>query len=187
MTDFTQKIILITGAAGGTGQQLAVELARQGATIAAVDINPLGLDETLNRIRLAGGTVKDYLFDTAKRLPIVGLVDEVLDDWARIDILVCAAVVRPTDPILSMDEWDFHRTLDVNLAGPFFLMQRVGQVMKAQGGGLIVVAGGDNPPGGGAAYCASQAALAALTLQARHEFAAYNIQVIGLDDFTLTQ
>ncbi len=186
MTDYTQKIILITGAAGGRGQQLAVELARRGATIAAVDLNPLGLDETISRIRLAGGTVKEYLYDTAKRLPIVGLVDEVLDDWGRIDILVCAAVVRPADPILTMDEWDFHRMLDVNLAGPFFLMQRVAQVMKAQGGGQIVIVGGEasggEDAGGGPAYRLSQAALAAFSLAAREEFGTYNIEVLTIED-----
>ena len=201
MIDFTHKIILITGAAGGTGQELAVELARRGASIAAVDINPIGLEETVRRIRAEGGAVKDYVVDTAKRLPIVALVDEVLDDWGRIDILVCAAVVRPTDPILSMDEWEFHRTLDVNLAGPFFLMQRVGQFMKAHGGGTIVVAhrgrSADLPPSqpahppqanedaGGAAYFASQAALDALILIARQEFEVHHIQVFALEDFRL--
>lgn len=189
MTDFRQKIILITGAAGGTGQQLAVELASRGATIAAVDLNPLGLDETVSRIRLAGGAVKEYLYDTAKRLPIFGLVDEVLDDWGRIDILACAAVVRPADPILTMDEWDFHRTLDVNLAGPFFLMQRVAQVMKAQGGGQIVIAGGeaqgDEDTSGGPAYRASQAALGELAFTAREEFKVYNITVVRLKDFSI--
>ena len=114
-------------------------MASRGAVIAAVDINPLGLDETVAAILAAGGRVKDYLFDTAKRLPVVALVDEVLDDWGRIDILILAAEVHPSDPILTMDEWDFHRTLDVNLAGPFFLMQRVAQAMKNQGGGVIVV------------------------------------------------
>jgi NAD(P)-dependent dehydrogenase (short-subunit alcohol dehydrogenase family) len=93
---------------------------------------------------LRRGSTKDYVHDTAKRPPIVALVDEVLDDWGRIDILICAQVVCPGDTILSMDEWDFHRTLDVNLAGPFFLMQRVAQVMKDQGGGLMVVATGEH-------------------------------------------
>ena len=210
MQNFTNKIILITGAGSGTGRSLAQELVSRGAAIAAVDINPLGLDETVAHIRAVGGRVKDYLFDTAKRLPVVALVDEVLDDWGRIDILISAAEVHPTDPILTMDEWDFHRTLDVNLAGPFFLMQRVAQAMKSQGGGMIVVAGGcvrsgrsaDLPkqdeetarrgrptclhqPGEGAAYIASQAALSALTQAAAQEFKAYNIQVMGIKDFRL--
>jgi 2,3-dihydro-2,3-dihydroxybenzoate dehydrogenase len=194
MQDFTDKIILITGAGSGTGQMLAEQLATRGAAIAAVDINPLGLDEIVAHIRASRGRVKDYVYDTAKRLPVVGLIDEVLDDWGRIDILILATEVHPTDPILSMDEWDFHRTLDVNLAGPFFLMQRVAQAMIPQGGGLIVVAGGGahrggsaSPPepGDGAAYLASQAALAALTQVAAQEFKAYNIQVMGIEEFKL--
>jgi NAD(P)-dependent dehydrogenase (short-subunit alcohol dehydrogenase family) len=209
MINFSGKIILITGAGSGMGRSLAQELASRGAVIAAVDINPLGLEETVAVILAAGGRVKDYLFDTAKRLPVVALVDEALDDWGRIDILILGAEVRPTDPILTMDEWDFHRTLDVNLAGPFFLMQRLAQVMKNHGGGVIVVAGGcacrgrssgvlyqpylpkseDETalpqPDEGAAYLASQAALATLTQAAAQEFKAYNIQVMGIEDFRL--
>jgi NAD(P)-dependent dehydrogenase (short-subunit alcohol dehydrogenase family) len=195
MPDFQDKIVLITGAGGGTGRDLAQQLAARGAVIAAVDLNPLGLDETCTRLRAAAGRAKDYVFDTAKRLPVLALVDEVLDDWGRIDILVCAAEVHPTDPILSMDEWDFHRTLDVNLAGPFFLMQRVAQAMiKQGGGGLMVIAGGVEAvetqniapvQGGGAAYAASQAALSALAQAAAQEFKAYNIDVLRIDDFRL--
>jgi len=194
MANFNDKIILITGAGGGVGRQLAEQLAARGALIAAVDINPLGLDETVASILTAGGRIKDYVADTAKRLPVVALVDEVLDYWGRIDILILAAEVHPSDPILTMDEWDFHRTLDVNLAGPFFLMQRVAQAMKNQEGGIIVVVGGsvrrDKPiclPSSdeGAAYLASQAALAALTQAAAQEFKAYNIQVMGIEDFRL--
>jgi NAD(P)-dependent dehydrogenase (short-subunit alcohol dehydrogenase family) len=96
-----------------------------------------------------------------------------------------------------MDEWDFHRTLDVNLAGPFFLMQRVAQVMIKQGGGLMVVGGSptgrgepmcspDKPtPTGGPAYLASQAALEALAQLAAEEFKAYNIEVKRIEDFRL--
>jgi NAD(P)-dependent dehydrogenase (short-subunit alcohol dehydrogenase family) len=214
MINFTAKIILITGAGSGTGRQLAEQLAARGAVIAAVDLNPLGLDETVAKILTAGGRVKDYLFDTAKRLPVVALVDEVLDDWGRIDILILAAEVHPSDPILTMDEWDFHRTLDVNLAGPFFLMQRLAQVMIKQdrtpetNAGVIVVVGDARRgkparrgrptclpkpgevaylplPGEGAAYLASQAALAALTQAAAQEFKAYNIQVMGIENFRL--
>ena len=194
MANFINQVVLITGAGSGMGRQLAAQLASRGAVIAAVDINPLGLEETVATILAAGGRVKDYLFDTAKRLPVVALVDEVLDDWGRIDILILAAEVHPGDPILTMDEWDFHRTLDVNLAGPFFLMQRVAQAMKNQEGGIIVVVGGSapgdkpiyQPPSDeGAAYLASQAALSALTQAAAQEFKAYNIQVMGIEDFRL--
>jgi NAD(P)-dependent dehydrogenase (short-subunit alcohol dehydrogenase family) len=199
MADFKDKIVLITGAGSGMGRQLAEQLAARGAVIAAVDINPLGLEETVAIILAAGSRVKDYLFDTAKCLPVVALVDEVLDDWGRIDILILTAEVHPSDPILTMDEWDFHRTLDVNLAGPFFLMQRVAQAMIKQSGGLIVVADGGRQTGAlyrpglpqqpqsgeGAAYLASQAALAALTQAAAQEFKAYNIQVMGIENFRL--
>ena len=176
MTNLNNKIVLITGAGRGMGQALAEAFAAQGASVAANDINPIGLEATVSRIRAAGGRVNDYAFDLTKLLPIVALIQQVLDDFGRIDILVNADFVRPADPIFEMDEWDFHRTLDVNLTGPFFLTQRAGRMMQQQGGGVILnVVGGD--PQGGAAYQASLAARTALAKASAEELAPYGIRV----------
>ena len=176
MTNLNNKIVLITGAGRGMGQALAEAFAAQGASVAANDINPIGLEATVDRIRAAGGRVNDYAFDLTKLLPIVALIQQVLDDFGRIDILVNADIVRPTDPIFKMDEWDFHRTLDVNLTGPFFLTQRAGQMMQQQGGGVILnVGGGDLQDG--AACQASLAARAALAKASAEELVPYGIRV----------
>ena len=176
MTNLNNKIVLITGAGRGMGQALAEAFAAQGASVAANDINPIGLETTVARIQAAGGRVNDYAFDLTKLLPIVALIQQVLDDFGRIDILVNADFVRPADPIFEMDEWDFHRTLDVNLTGPFFLTQRAGRMMQQQGGGVILnVVGGD--PQGGAAYQASLAARTALAKASAEELAPYGIRV----------
>jgi 3-oxoacyl-[acyl-carrier protein] reductase len=176
MTNLMNKTILITGAGRGLGQTLAEAFASQGASVAANDINPIGLEQTVARIRAAGGQVKDYAFDLTKLLPVVALIQQVLDDFGRIDVLVNADSVRPGDPIFKMDEWDFHRTLDVNLTAPFFLIQRVGQVMQQQGGGVILNVGRGNLPGG-AAYRASVAALEALSQAAAEELSPLGLHI----------
>ena len=181
MHDFTDQVVLITGSGRGIGRAIAEAFAAQGAIVALNDINPINLDETIHHITASGGRARGYVFDVAKRMPVQGLVTQVLDDWSRIDILVNNAAVEPHASILEMDEWDFHRTLDVNLAGPFFTMQLAGRAMQAQGGGVIInigsIAGRAHGLHNRAAYVASKMGLIGLTREAAREFAAYNIRV----------
>jgi NAD(P)-dependent dehydrogenase (short-subunit alcohol dehydrogenase family) len=156
---------------------IAEALAKRGAIIAAVDLNPLGLEACLQRVTAAGGQGKAYPCDATKRLPVVALVQAVLDDWGRIDVLINAAEAAPTATLFDLDEWDFHRALDVNLAGPFLLMQQVGQVMKEQGSGLIINMG-ETAATGGLAYRVGKAALRALSEAASQELAASGIGVL---------
>ncbi len=186
MDEFFGKVVLITGAGRGLGQESALAFASLGAAVAANDINPLGLDETVERILQSGGKARSYVFDVAKRMPIEAMVAQVLDDYGRIDILVNHAGVKPDASLLEMDEWDFHRTLDVNLGGPFFMMQQVGRVMRQQGDGTIVnlVSNTERVDfiKGHTALIASQAGLIGLTQAAARELSVYNIKVNGLWD-----
>ncbi len=181
MYEFADKVALITGAGWGIGRELALTFASSGMSVAANDINPLSLDETVNQILQAGGTAHSYVFDIAKRIPIEGLVAQVLDHFGRIDFLVNYASVEPDASLFEMDEWEFHRTLDVNLGGPFFCTQQVGRVMQQQGGGsiinLISSVGWEHFHKGHAALLASRAGLVGLTQAAAGELAAYHIRV----------
>jgi len=181
MNEFEDKVVLITGAGRGIGREIALAFASSGMSVAANDINPLGLDETVNQILQVDRTAHPYVFDIAKRMPIEGLVTQVLDHFRRIDFLVNCASVEPDASLLEMDEWEFHRTLDVNLGGPFFCMQQVGRIMQQQRGGsiinLISWVGWDHFHKGHAALLASQAGLLGLTQAAAGELAAHHIRV----------
>jgi NAD(P)-dependent dehydrogenase (short-subunit alcohol dehydrogenase family) len=119
--------------------------------------------------------------DIAKKLPIQGLLNQVLDEFGRIDILVNCAEVEPQKTVLEMDEWDWRRTVDVNLSGPFFTIQSAARLMRAQGGGVIVniasIAGRAHGLPQRAAYVASKTGLIGLTREAARELAEYNIRV----------
>jgi NAD(P)-dependent dehydrogenase (short-subunit alcohol dehydrogenase family) len=178
MGELADKIVLVTGAGKGTGRAIAEALAMRGAIVATNDITPINLDETVAHIMASSGRVKAYVKDIAKKMPVQVLVNEVLDDWGRIDILVNCAEVEPRCSLLEMDDWDWQRTLDVNLTGTFLLMQSVGRVMRSQGGGMMVNLGArakSHEKRG--AYFVSKAGLLALTEQAAAEFAADNIHV----------
>jgi 3-oxoacyl-[acyl-carrier protein] reductase len=181
MDEFAGKVALITGAGRGAGRQLAVAFSSLGAIVAANDINPLSLDETVEEIHQAGNKGEGFVFDIAKRMPVEGLVAQVLEHYGRIDCLVNHASVAPEARLIDMDEWDFHRTLEVNLGGPFFTMQQVGRVMRQQGGGAIVnfISMGQASlyQKGHSAYAASQAGLVGLTYAAAAELSSYHIRV----------
>lgn len=181
MQEFEGKVALVTGAGRGAGRIIAEAFAKQGAIVVANDITPINLEETVSRIRNTGGQVKDYIFDIAKRLPAQALVEQVREDWGRLDILVNHANVKPYAELLDMDEWDWQRTLDVNLSGVFYLLQNTARVMRSQGGGVVLnigrLADQTQPQNGRAAYLASMNGLAGLTRAAADELAAYNIRV----------
>jgi NAD(P)-dependent dehydrogenase (short-subunit alcohol dehydrogenase family) len=181
MSEFAGKTVLVTGAGRGIGRALAEAFSGQGANVAANDVTPINLDLTVERITAAGGHCKGYVFDIAMKMPVQAMIEQVRDDWGGLDILVNNAGVEPHASILEMDEWDWRRTQDVNLSGPFFTIQSAARVMREQGGGVIVniasIAGRAHGLRQRAAYVASKTGLIGLTREAARELAEYNIRV----------
>jgi len=179
--NFDGKVVLITGTGRGIGRQLALDFGATGAFIAANDITPINLDQTIDQIEAAGGKAREFIADISKKMPVQSMVTEILDEWQRIDILVNNAGVEPHAPLLELDSWDWQRTLDVNLSGAFYTMQTVGRVMHEQGGGVMVniasIAGGAHGLKDRAAYVASKMGLIGLTREAARELAPFNIRV----------
>jgi len=180
------KIVLITGAGKGKGRALAEALSKRGAIIAANDISPVNLDDLVNQ---SGGKIKAYTEDIAKKVGVQTIIKQVEDDFGRIDILINHAAVEPASPLLDIDEWDWHRVLDVNLTGAFLAMQSAGRVMRAQGSGVIIniITAGESQGRNKAAYLASMYGLVELTRSASTELAPYGIHVhavgSGLEEF----
>jgi NAD(P)-dependent dehydrogenase (short-subunit alcohol dehydrogenase family) len=181
MADFAGKTVLITGAGKGTGRRVAQAFAARGASLAVNDVSPVNLDETMALIQASSGQGKAYVEDIAKKMPVQALLNAVLDDFGRIDILVNCAEVEPHKSVLEMDDWDWQRTLDVNLNGAFLLTQSVARIMKEKGGGVIVHVGERaKEPEGRAAYFTSKAGLAAFSALAACELSEYGIRVYHL-------
>ncbi len=177
------KVVLITGAGKGCGRTLAETFAEQGARVALNDISPINVDEVTDKINARGETARSYIEDVAKKVGAQALVKGVLEDLGGMDILINHAAVEPHSPLLDMDEWDWHRTLDVNLTGAFLMVQSAGRVMRAQGHGTIIniVAGTDAKRETGA-YISSKAGLTALSHQAEIEFRPHGIRVYAVEN-----
>jgi NAD(P)-dependent dehydrogenase (short-subunit alcohol dehydrogenase family) len=184
MDKLKEKVVLITGAGKGSGRILAQAFAKQGSLVAVNDISPINVEEVVKQIVAKDGHAKAYLEDVAKKVGVQNIINQVEDDFGRIDILINHAAVEPNVPLLDMDEWDWHRVLDVNLTSAFLMTQSVGRVMRAQGSGVIInLITGSAPDGNAeAAFIASMNGLDGLTRQAARELAPYGIKVYSVDN-----
>ncbi len=187
MNKLENKVVLITGAGKGAGRALAEAFAERGAVVAANDISPINVEEVVDGIIARGGKAKAYVEDIAKKVGVQAVVNSVEDDFGVIDILVNHAAVEPHGPLLKMDEWDWHRTLDVNLTGAFLMIQSVGRVMVGKGGGVIlnlVTGAGESADAKreAGAYFASKAGLAELSTQADVELSPHGVRVVAVEN-----
>ena len=183
MKELLGKVVLITGAGKGSGSALAEALAEKGAIVAANDISPINVEEVVDEINKKGFHARAYVEDVAKKLGAQNLIKQVEDEFGRIDILINHAAVEPNAALLDMDEWDWHRVLDVNLTGAFLMTQSVGRVMRVQGSGVIINLTTLNQDSvkKEAAFVASMQGLNGFTLQAARELSPYGIQVYAVE------
>jgi 3-oxoacyl-[acyl-carrier protein] reductase len=183
MNNLKGKVVLITGAGKGSGLILAQAFAEHGAILAANDILPVNVDEVIDQILAKGGRARAYIDDVAKKVAAQNIIDEVVEDFGRIDILINHAAVEPRVPLLDMDEWDWHRVLDVNLTGAFLMTQSAGRVMRAQGSGVIInLLTGSTGVENEAAFVTSMKGLEEFTHQAASELSPYGIKVYAVEN-----
>lgn len=178
------KVVLIVGAGREPGPSLALAFAALGAIVAVNDLSPVVLDPLVEAVQAQGGQAGSFVADATRGMPLRAMLDDVLERWGRIDLLVNNPRVQPNSPLMEMDEWDFQRTVEMNLNGPFLVTKLVAQLMREQGQGVILNILEDEARAveapGSAAYAASQAGLKALTRKAAQELIAYNIRVYGI-------
>ena len=132
----------------------------------------------MDEIKTGGGQANAYIDDVAKKLGVQSIVKQVEDDFGRIDILINHACVEPHVPLLEIDEWDWHRVLDVNLTGIFLMIQSVGRIMRAQGSGVIINL--ISEPSSSASFAATMHGLEGLTRQAMLELRPHEIRVYAV-------
>jgi NAD(P)-dependent dehydrogenase (short-subunit alcohol dehydrogenase family) len=178
--DLRGKIALVTGAARGIGNSLALALANAGADVA------LGLRDVktgadlVGQIEAMGRRALPLQMDITKMDQISTAVEQTVARFGRIDILVNNAGLGPENPAESVTEPDFDLTVAVNLKGTFFVSQAVGKVMIRQGFGRIINLGsqaGTVALPGESIYCMTKAAIAHLTKCLAVEWGKHNITV----------
>ena len=181
MGDYADRTIVITGAGGGVGRQLAVDFAGAGANVVLNDVMP-DADALLEEVGAAGGKGLYCRADVSVPADVAGMLESALSTFGRIDVLINNAGINIDSPLLELSEDDWDRVLAVNLKGPFLCTQAFGRAMAAAGGGCIVnisAVTGFRARLNGANFCASKAGLNMLTKCAALELAPH-VRVNGL-------
>jgi len=166
------RVVLVTGAAGGLGQGLVAEFARQGWHVAAGfhQLSPASESDSVWPIRL----------DVTDRKMVVSAVDQILSRWKKIDVLINNAGLACDRALPQMQEKDWDRVLAVNLTGAFHCAQAVlGPMMAQQDGHIINISSyaARAGPRGQANYAAAKAALIGLGQALAKEVGRSNVRV----------
>ena len=174
------QVAMVTGAGQGIGKAIAIRFAREGADIAIVDINRNTAEATGREVRHLGCRAAVKVLDISDASAVQTAVSEVVEELAKLDVLVNNAGIEKRAAFLEITPADWQRQLDVNLSGTFYCMQAAAREMAKRQYGRIVnissVAGLIGPIDL-AAYGASKAGIIGLTRAAALDLADHGITV----------
>jgi NAD(P)-dependent dehydrogenase (short-subunit alcohol dehydrogenase family) len=182
MHRFTDKVVLVSGAASGIGLAAARAFASEGAKVVLVDLYAESLSLAVESIRKAGGTASSVVADVTSPSACVAMVAHAVSTYGGLHVAFnnagIAAPIVPSFEESSIEDWD--RTLKTNASAVFYAMKAEVPALRASKGTAIVntasvtsVIAGPGMP----AYIASKHAVAGLTKAASLDLIPYGIRV----------
>jgi NAD(P)-dependent dehydrogenase (short-subunit alcohol dehydrogenase family) len=174
------KVAFITGFGSGLGQAIAILFAQEGAVVAGTSRTEAKGRDTVALIEKNGGRALFGAGDVSDSKAMKARIDETIERFGGIDIVVNSAGVRTNGSITEITEEAWDLTLDTNLKGAFIVSRLAIPEMKKRGGGVILhiaARSGMLGQAGRAAYCASKGGLITLTEAMAMDHAADRIRV----------
>ena len=179
MFELNGKVALVTGAARGLGQAIALKLAEAGADLALCDLNEEWLEETAEMVKALGRRAECYGVNVAEGGNVTAGIKAVEKDFGKIDILVNNAGITKDGLIMRMSEDDWDAVLNVNLKGTFLCTKAVMRgMMKRRSGTIVNIASviGLMGNAGQANYAASKGGVIAFSKTVAKELASRNVR-----------
>lgn len=171
---------LVTGAARGIGQAIALKIAAEGADVALCDLQADWLAETASKVSAWGRRVECLAVDVSKAAEVQAAVEQAEKALEGLDILVNNAGITRDTFLVRMSEEDWDQVLNTNLKGAFLFIRAAARgMMKRRRGAIVNIASiiGLIGNAGQCNYAASKAGLIALTKSAARELASRGIRV----------
>lgn len=181
MYELTGKTAIITGASRGIGKQIALKFAEHGANIAFLHFKDTEkAAETVKEIEALGVKAKGYECNVADFEASKAVIDQVIEEFGEVHILVNNAGIVRDNLMLKMTEADFDAVISVNLKGAFNMTKNLYQhFMKKRRGRIINISSivGINGNAGQANYASAKAGMIGLTKSVAKELGARNVTV----------
>lgn len=177
---FKDKIVLVTGGARGIGKAISERFHAGGASVAIVGRNAEAAKSFAAELSARGAKCIGYGCDVSNGAQIDALVDEVIKDFGKLDVLVNNAGVTHDGLMVRMTDEAWNNVLTTNLTGAFQLMRAAARVMlRARSGNIVNISSvvGLIGNAGQANYCAAKAGLLGLTKSAAREFSSRGVRV----------
>lgn len=179
--DLRGKTALVTGASRGLGRGMAIAFGEAGANVVLTGRDPEALDEATRATLKTGGRAVGIQMEVTDRASIDRAVQQAVEAFGTIDVLVNNAGIVSIQPFLEVTEEEFGRVLEVNLLGVFRCCQAVGRLMVEKKSGKIInissIGGLIGRAYGQVAYAAAKSGVLGLTRCLAVEWAPYNISV----------
>lgn len=178
---FTEKVVLITGAASGIGRATALRFAAEGAAVAVADRNLAGAEQVVREIAQTGGTALALEADVTAVEDSRQMVEQTVAGLGRLDIVFANAGIGDGAPVAELEAEQWDRVITTNLRGVFLTCKYAIPALVEAGGGAIVtmassMAGWD-VSSQGAAYMASKEGVTGLTKSLALQLGGYGIRV----------
>ena len=180
MSQLNGKVAVVTGAASGIGKEIALTVARAGATIAIADLNQAGADAVAKEIEQAGGKAMGVAMDVTSEDAVNQGIDKVAAAYGSIDILISNAGIQIVNPIENFAFSDWKKMQAIHVDGAFLTTKAALKHMyKDDRGGVVIYMGSVHSHEASplkSAYVAAKHALLGLARVLAKEGAAHNVR-----------